>query len=249
MVLIISIIGAYLFFSDSTICNALEVEIIGDDIEHIIDEEDIKKIVFKEYKDLLGSTFDSVDLSALEKKIESHPSVKNAEVFKKINGVLAVKLEQKIPIVRVMPLMGSNFYIDKEGSLMPVSNMGSARVPVVNGNIKYIYKGKSITVNNDTSITETLKDIYKIGKKISEDKFLKAQIEQIYVKSNGEYELIPKVGNHIVLLGDAYNYEKKLDYLKHFYINNLKKEGWRSYNYINLKYKNQIVCTKNIERN
>ena len=247
VVLIISIIGAYLVFSDSTICKALEVEIIGDDIEHIIDEEDIKTIVFKEYKDLLGSTFDSVDLSSLERKIESHPSVKNAEVFKKINGVLAVKLEQKIPIVRIMPVMGNNFYIDKEGALLPVSKMGSARVPVVNGNVQYIYKGKSISINNDTTITETLKDIYAIGKKISEDKFLSAQIEQIYVKSNGEYELIPKVGNHIVLLGDIYNYEKKLDYLKHFYINTLKKEGWRTYNYINLKYKNQIVCTKNKE--
>ncbi len=245
IVLIISIIGVYLFFSDSTICRAVEVEIIGVEKESIIDEEDIKKIIFKEYKDILGSPFDSIDLSFLERMIEFHPSVKNAEVFKKINGVLTVKLEQKIPIVRVMPVKGNNFYIDKDGALLPVSNMGSARVPVVNGNIQYVYKGKSITVHKDTTITETLKDIYLIGRKITEDKFLSAQIEQIYIKSNGEYELIPKVGNHIVLLGDIYNYEKKLDYLKHFYINVLKKEGWRSYNYINLKYKNQIVCTRN----
>ncbi|MCF6365755.1 MAG: hypothetical protein L3J35_06080 [Bacteroidales bacterium] len=244
IVLIILIIGAYIIFSDKTICKAVEVEISADEKECIIDESDIKKIIFKEYKNLLGSPISIVNLSSLEKKIESHPSVKNAEVFKKINGILVVKLKQKVPIVRIMPTTGKNFYIDKEGSLMPVSKIGSARVLVANGNINFKYKNNRITVGKDTTITKHIQEIYKIAKVLSEDEFLKAQTEQIYIKQNNEYELIPKVGNHIVLLGDIYNYENKIKYLKHFYINILKKEGWRKYKYINLKYKNQIVCTK-----
>jgi len=245
IVLIILIIGGYLIFSDKTICKAVEVEISVDKKECIIDEADIKKIVFKEYKDLLGSPISTVDLLSLEHKIESHPSVKNAEVYKKINGILVVKLEQKIPIVRIMPKTGNDFYIDKEGALMPVSKIGTAEVMIANGNIKYVYKGNSVKINEDTTITTQIEEIYKISKAVSEDDFLKAQTEQIYVKQNKEYELVPRVGNHVVLLGDIYNYEKKLKYLKHFYINILKKEGWRKYKYISLKYKNQIVCTKN----
>lgn len=242
IVLIALIIGAYLFFSSSTLCKSINVEIIGNAKSNIIDKEHIKKIVLSDYPNIVGEPLNSVNRSELEKKIKAHPTVKNAEVYTKINGILAIKLEQRKPIVRVMPLFGKNFYIGFEGSLMPVSKIGTARVLVVNGNLKFNYKNNRITIK-DTSITETLKDIYEISKEISKDDFLKAQIEQIFVKKNGEYELIPTVGNHIVLLGEINNYKKKLKYLKHFYLYVLKNEGWRKYKYISLKYNNQLVCT------
>ncbi len=242
---IVLIIALYIIFSDTIICKALEVEFIQDSNTYIIDKEDIKNIVLTEYKNLLGSPVNDIDLLHLETLIEKHPSIKNAEVYKKIDGVLSVKVEHRIPIVRIIPEKGPNFYIDKEGEFMPLSNIGSARVVVANGNIKYDYNNSPINIIDDTLVTKTLADIWLLSKYISDDRFLTAQIEQIYVTTGGEYELIPKVGKHIVLLGDTYNYENKLKYLKHLYLNVLKEEGWRTYKYFNLKYKGQIVCTKN----
>lgn len=242
IVLIAVIIGAYLLFSDSTLCKSIDVVILGETENHIIDEEHIKKIVLEDYPSLIGDALNTVNLSDLENKIEAHPAVKNAEVYTKINGVLAIKLEQRIPIVRIMPIIGNDFYLGLEGSLMPVSNIGSVRVLVVNGNISFDYKNNRVSIE-DTTVTKKINEIYKISKVISEDKFLTAQTAQVFVKTNGEFELIPTVGNHIVLLGEIYNYEKKLKYLKHFYLNVLKNEGWRKYKYISLKYNNQLVCT------
>ena len=240
--LIAVIIGAYLLFSDSTLCKSIDVEILGDTENHIIDEEHIKKIVLGDYPSIIGDALNTVNLSDLENKIESYPAVKNAEVYTKINGVLAIKLEQRMPIVRIMPIKGNDFYLGLEGLLMPVSNIGSARVLVVNGNVNFDYKNNRISIE-DTTVTEKIKEIYKISKVISEDEFLTAQTTQVFVKPNGEYELIPTVGNHIVLFGKINNYEKKLKYLKHFYLNILKNEGWRKYKHISLKYNNQLVCT------
>lgn len=244
IIVAVAIITVYLVFSKQTICKKIEVNIINGSEALIIDKQDIEKIILKKYEKLIGSSIDMVDLVFLETIIEAHPSIKNAEVFKKHDGTLSVKLEQRIPIIRIMPKRNINFYVDEEGYLLPTSEVGSIRVPVANGNIEFDYEKKSISVLNDTVVTNTVKDLYKIAKYISEDKFIKAQIEQIYVTDDGEYELVPKVGKHIVMLGSIDNYEKKFKYLKHFYLNVMNEVGWRTYDYLNLKYKGQIVCTR-----
>ncbi|NPA45144.1 MAG: hypothetical protein GXO49_06410 [Chlorobi bacterium] len=236
------IIGAYVLLSDKTLCKSIDVEIVDANDNLIINKEHIKKIVLHDYPNLIGSPIGDVNLSELEHKIETHPAVKNAEVYKKVNGILAIQVEQKLPIARVMPKNGKSFYLAYDGSLMPTSKIGSARVMVINGDVEFNYKNNKLTVK-DTAVSKTIKEVYKIAKTISEDEFLSAQTEQIFVKRNNEYELIPTVGSHIVNLGDFSDYENKLKYLKYFYKNVLKNEGWRKYKYINLKYKNQIVCT------
>ncbi len=244
LALIGSAIVLYMLFSEQTLCKKVEIEFVDTGNQSIIGKKDIEHIVFSEYKNLLGSPIDNVNLRLLEKRIEQYPSVKNADVFKKINGTLGITVEQRKPIIRIFSNAGKGFYIDEEGELMPLSKKGTIRVLAANGNINYKYTNGIISVLTDTLVSQTVKDLFKLAKYIQSDKFLNAQIEQIYVKSNGEYELIPLAGNQIILLGDLYDYEKKCTYLKQFYLKYLKNRFWEKYSYINLKYKGQIVCTK-----
>ena len=69
-------------------------------------------------------------------------------------------------------------------------------------------------------------------------------LEQIYVHPDKEVELIPRVGNHRILLGTFDHFEEKLANLRLFYEQAIPKMGWEKYSIINLKYRNQIVCTK-----
>ena len=69
-------------------------------------------------------------------------------------------------------------------------------------------------------------------------------MEQIFVHPDNEVELIPRVGNHRIMLGTFEGFEEKLDKLQLFYEQAIPKVGWEKYSIINLKYKNQIVCTK-----
>ena len=234
----------YFFFSKQTLCNSVEIEFADTGNQNLISRKDIEEIIFSEYEKLLDSPIDNVNLGLLEQKIEMYPSVKNADVFKNINGILGVKVEQRKPILRVFSNSGKGFYIDEEGELMPLSEKGTVRVLTSNGNINYNYKGGIVKVMSDTSVSKTLKKLYALAKYINTDDFLKAQIEQIYVTSKREFELVPAVGNQIIMLGDMYDYKKKLRYLKQFYLRYLNQHFWEKYKYINLKYKNQIVCTK-----
>ena len=83
---IVLIIGLYIIFSDTTLCKAVKIEFVQDSITYIIDETDVKNIVLKEYKNILGSPINDIDLLHLENLIEDHPSIKNAEVYKKIDA-------------------------------------------------------------------------------------------------------------------------------------------------------------------
>ena len=86
--------------------------------------------------------------------------------------------------------------------------------------------------------------LYKLAKYIRSDKFLNATIEQIYVNNSNEFELIPKTGKHFIEFGDTNNMKKKFDNLIVFYKDGLKRVGWDKYKKVNLKYLNQVVCSK-----
>ncbi|MCC6689974.1 MAG: hypothetical protein IT235_00435, partial [Bacteroidia bacterium] len=88
-------------------------------------------------------------------------------------------------------------------------------------------------------------DLFELAKYITADEFWKAQIEQVYVNADNELELIPRVGNQRIILGDITEMDQKFKKLLIFYRQGLNPTGWwNKYSVINLKFKNQIVCTR-----
>jgi cell division protein FtsQ len=89
-------------------------------------------------------------------------------------------------------------------------------------------------------------------KSVEVDSFWASQIVQINVLGSGEsgwreplLELVPRVGDHTVLLGALDGDEAaRLEKLRFFYSEGLPHQGWESARYINLRYEGQIVCTK-----
>lgn len=98
----------------------------------------------------------NLDLNKLEKSINEHDMVEKSEVFVSIDGVLKAVVKQKTPIARVFEKEES-FYIDLQGNRMPLSEINTARVPLVSGEINEV-KGE---------------DLYQLLKLIYNDDFLK----------------------------------------------------------------------------
>jgi len=213
--------------SDALLVTGIDISIKDSLYTHFISDSDIRNLILKNHPELIGNNTNNVNKEDLESLINEIPSVKNTEVYTSLTGCLNFSIEQRKPIVRFVKDQG--FYIDEEGKRMPLSSNYTSRVLVVSGNIK------------DEIIEEELMPLVNF---ITKDEFWSSQINQIYVDSNNEYILIPRVGGQKIELGEIDNFERKFAKLSALYKDGFPTVGWNKYNKINLKYENQIVCTK-----
>jgi len=201
-----------------------------------VSEKRIKEIVLNGVPKLYRSKLRNVDTEWLETKIEEHPWVEQAEIFKgyglndslKFTGILNVNIKQKVPILRVMN-GGDGFYLSEDGDKMPLSSLYTPKLIVVTGHVDMKYL--------KTQVVEFIKFI-------NDNKFWKAQIQQIHIRGDNNLVLVPRIGNHLILFGKAENLELKFRNLKAVYENGFSKYGtWNKYKYVSLKYDNQVICT------
>jgi cell division protein FtsQ len=89
-----------------------------------------------------------------------------------------------------------------------------------------------------------LKDVKELTTFISKDPFWNAQVAQIDIVGDKNFELIPTIGNHIIRIGSADALEEKLNRLFVFYKNVLSKTGFDHYSVIDVQYKDQVVATQ-----
>lgn len=188
--------------------------------------------------EIVGKKITALNVPAIEQKLNHNDFIKTAQVYTDMNGAMEINVVQRRPILRIIKNDGSSFYIDENGTKMPVSQAFTAHVPVVTGNLFEGYKAR------DTMQTTVGVDLHKIATYVDKEAFWKAQIEQIFVTAESEFVLVPKVGNHTILFGTAENMEEKFEKLMVFYKEGLSRVGWEKYSSINVKYKDQVVCTK-----
>jgi len=229
-------------------CNGLQIYVDHSNGNFFVDEEDIYRMVYHEVDTVVGKALNTINSAHLEHKIDNHPSIQNTEVYKTIDGKVVVEVKQRTPIVRLFTYNGDSYYIDSTGRVMPPSAKYAARVMIANGFIfdNYVDVNQYVIseMSDDDKASSMVDDIFLMAEFIRKDPLWKAQIEQLYVNKDFEIELIPRVGNHRIVFGDATSIKEKFDKLKIFYKEGLNKTGWNEYSIINLKYANQVVCTK-----
>jgi cell division protein FtsQ len=64
------------------------------------------------------------------------------------------------------------------------------------------------------------------------------------VKADGDIDLIPRVGGQVVRIGDGSRLQQRLAKLKDFYAQGIPQADWRRYSTIDLRFDDQVVCTK-----
>lgn len=197
-----------------------------------------------------GQRVKELDIPGIERIINEMPEVKNAHVFRDIGSSWSIELELRKPIARIFNTFGQSFYIDSDGILMNRSDLHSARTLVFSGSIKDEFQVGKISeiINNDSlKSIKKLDDIYRISNYVCNDPLLHHLIAQVYVNEQGEFIMVPIVGEALIHFGKADTERKvadKFERLKVFYQQGLPYEGWNKYAEINLSYDGQIVCRK-----
>ena len=229
------------------VCKAVEVRIIDSAKNGFIQPADIHKLLQNKNIKLIGKNFENINLKALEAELSTFTPVENAEIFKTATGKVVIEIQQRNPIVRFFDYLGRSYYIDDKGYLMRISGKYTSHVPVANGLISAppeVKKTLNVMSLQKPDKRSILAELYQLAQYIEDHEFWKAQVQQIYVNNNYDFELIPRVGSHVIVFGDISNCEEKFQNLESLYINGLNAVGWNKYETINLKYKGQVICTK-----
>lgn len=197
-----------------------------------------------------GQRNDRLSVARIEKDIASMAEVKQVMVYKDLGGKWYIQVELRKPIARIFNNSGDNFYLDQDGFLMKKSGDHTARVLVFSGFIDDFYTRKSVQdiINNDTlKSIQKIDDIYRISNYVCNDPLLQKLIGQVYLQKNGDFIMIPLVGDQKIVFGTAYTegeVKEKFERLKVFYKEAMPFEGWTKYSEISVKYEGQIVCRK-----
>lgn len=222
------------------VCRDVKINFATTDEFHFVDSAVVFDLINRGGVDKVkGKPMQEINVSELEEQIERNPYVRNAEVYSQIEGDLVIEIQQKRPLIRVFSQSGDSYYIDELGYKMPLSDYYTARVLVCNGAINEQYN------KIDTIGSKVLKNLYLLAQYVEKNPFWKAQFEQIFVNQEGDFVLIPKLGEQKIVFGGIENYEEKFRRLQLFYKHAITKAGWQKYNTINLNYSGQVICEKN----
>jgi len=218
-------------------CTSIQIELVGENTAALfMDEKEILQIIHEQgVKE--GLPIGDVNLNTLEKYLQTIRWVKNVELFLDNTQTLQVKIEQRIPIARIFTASGNSFYIDKEGLQLPLKQLTVLRLPVFTN-----FPSDQEKLSKPDSLL--LNDILHFTKAVATDSFFMAQTAQVNIATNGDFELVPSVGDHLVLIGSVENIEDKLNRLYTFYKKVWVQSGLNAYQVIDCRFDNQIVALK-----
>jgi cell division protein FtsQ len=229
---------------NSATCEALVV-VFPESACGFVTEAELRQRIAASDELVVGEPLYDIDLKAIEKTLVTLPQLKEVYVYRTIDRQLVVEIEERKAFVRLIDKYGKQAIIDSEGYLMPVPVRAVPRIPVISLGFELAQKEVNTCVNiSESNSSELLLSVFHYALVVEDDPFLKAQFQHTLLRSDGEFVVYPQVGNHTISIGTLDNLEEKIDNLKLFYSDGMNAVNWNKFADINLKYKDQIVCTK-----
>ena len=231
------VLAAYLVLSvsafnnpdgQSDTCTQVDIQIEEGMVKGFLDRNSVELQLQRQKLWPIGDPIGQVNVRSIEEALQKNPLVEHAECYKTHTGHVCIQLEQRLPVIRVMADSGEDYYVDHLGNIMPAGRYSSDLV-VATGHITRPYAQRTLM---------------RIGNLIINDRLWRSQIEQLHVLADGSIEMVPRVGDHIVYLGQPTNISRKLARLEKFYKYGLSQAGWNKYSYISMEFDNQIICKK-----
>ncbi len=223
---------------DHKACKAVDISIVADGDNFFVDQKDVLQAIRKVAGgDPVGKPCGDLNLRQIETGLEENVWIKSAELFFDNNNILKAKVIERVPVARVFTTTGTTFYLDTAAARLPLSDKFSARVPVFTG-----FPSDRIVFAAEDSML--MRNVVNISRGIIKDSFLFSMIDQVDITPDRRFEMVPRIGNSIIIFGDASDIEARFRKLKTFYRQVIPKTGWGYYSSINLQYKGQVVASK-----
>ena len=224
------------------LCTKVNINISDSNNAGFLTATEIKQILEKAHLYPLNKKVSDINPRKIEEALKVGPFINTAQCYKTKDGHVNIHITQRMPIIRIKSSNGADYYLDDNNSIMPNSRYTSDLI-VATGNINRWYARNYIAY---------------VGKALMANDFWNRQIVQINVLPNKGVELVPRVGDHIIYIGQLPETKyiadreklvtkfinKKMHRLEMFYKYGLSHAGWNKYSYIDIEFDNQIICKK-----
>jgi len=176
----------------------------------------------------------AINLKKIEQDVYKNPWVAEAQVYIDNQRNMHIYATQHTPVARIFFENGQSYYLNDSLKLLPVSD-------------KFTYYTTTVTnvpwFNNDSMNKVARAQIVSLIRTVANDSFWNAQIEQISMTPDMEFEIYPVLGTHKILFGDTIMAKRKFENVFAFYKNILNKIGWDKYQILDARYKDQVIAS------
>lgn len=197
-----------------------------DENEPFITIDAVNKLLIQKEAKVTSIVKETLVLNEMEQRLLDNPMIRNAEVFVTVDGILGARIEQRNPIARVAA--SPDYYLDEDGETMPLSNVYTARVPLVTGFSRTNFK-----------------EIVPLILEVEKDEFMKRCVVGLHVERDGSVILRLRKHELDVNFGQPTHIARKFQNFKAFYKKTKDDNLINSYTSVDLEFGNQVVATKN----
>ena len=202
----------------------------------LVDEQTVADSVLAAMPHLFATRVADVDGEKVAAAAMRVPFIEEATASVSVSGKVVVKAKQRRPIARLF--YGSReLYIDGTGAVFPTSTLADCDLLVLGGDFTEPLKPDSL--NSQTA------SLLKVANFLDANSNYAMLVDQVYCERDGDIMMVSKLGDNTIELGTPDNLEEKFSNLWTFYRKGMPRAGWDTYSRISLKYKGQVVCTKN----
>ena len=235
----IAILTGYLVFAfkyltgkgDKSICKAVNVSLTNE-ARGFVKQSEIISILQESQTYPIGKIMDKINSNMIVSELRKNPYISDVICYKSPGGNVNILVEQRVPIMRVIPDSATSFYLDETGLCLPTLN----------------YNGNFLVATGAIDTTYARNELLKLAQFVNSNEFWNNQLEQVHINPNKKADLYPRVGQQIIRFGAIEKIEKKFDNLKLFYDKVMPVVGWNKYHELNIAYTNQVIGIKKAKK-
>ena len=186
----------------------------------------------------------TVNMLSIQKRLETNPWIESSASYIDLDGTLCINVKEYTPALRVFGNNGKSVYLTEDAVCIPTNRLYTPHVLIANGNFTLRNDTTSFALCDTLAEDQALIEMLHVFKAIEHNPFMQSCIGQVYRNRKGEFDIVVKDIDARVTLGDTCQIDDKLLRAEIFIKQKAGSTEIKGMKNINLKYKNQVVCTK-----
>ena len=186
----------------------------------------------------------TIDMMQIRTFLDDNPWIEKSSAYIGLDDTLVIQAKEYDPVLRVFNQDKRSVYVTTDGVIIPSSPNYTPHLIIASGDFTFPTPQESASVTDSIYADTGLPEALAIAIAIRNNQAAAKHIGQIYKDIDNKYELMVNNLPARVILGDTCMVANKLTRLGILMEKFGGTEELDKYKTLDLKYKNQIVCTK-----